>query len=141
MIHTHSFLYYCCFSIHVYEEGHSKFLMAWTTLVAFKDVETKKNWYRSAAEVELQLQKRILSRPSGESSLRYFDGATMLGYQLPSKGFEAVHCRQENVPEDCGRDFNENMDIISDSSNTTVYNPILERHNSGSRSPGFSLRV
>jgi len=65
----------------------------------------------------------------------------MLGYQLPSKGFEAVHCRQETTPEDCGRDFNKNIGIIRDSSNTTVYNPIMERHSSGSRSPGFSLRV
>ena len=97
---TLPFPFYFHYSIHVYEEAHSKFLAPWSTMVAFKDMQTRNNWYRNAAEIELQLQKRILSRKSGSSSLRNFDGATMSSYQLPSKSFEIVHCRQENVPAD-----------------------------------------
>ncbi|KAL9183486.1 hypothetical protein ACHAXT_004342 [Thalassiosira profunda] len=74
-------------SIHVYEEAHSGFLSPWTTLVAFKDIKTRANWYRSPAEIELQLQKRILPSKTGASSLRYFDGATMHSYQMPSNAF------------------------------------------------------
>lgn len=98
-------------------------------MVAFKDMQTRNNWYRNAAEIELQLQKRILSRKSGSSSLRNFDGATMSNYQLPSKTFEVVHCRQENVPVDCSIDVVSSVGL----SNETViysnaYNPSYERH-------------
>ena len=123
-------------SIHVYEEAHSKFLAPWSTMVAFKDIQTRNNWYRNAAEIELQLQKRILSRKSGSSSLRNFDGATMSSYQLPSKSFEIVHCRQENVPADCSIDFVSSVGL----SNETViyrnaYNPSYERHSRVGRDP------
>ena len=75
------FLYYQ--SIHIYEESHCEFEAPWTTLVAFKDVETRNRWYRSPAEVELDLSRRILTTKDGKSSLRYFDGATMKSYQSP----------------------------------------------------------
>ena len=123
-------------SIHVYEEAHSGFLAPWTTLVAFKDIKTRKNWYRNAAEIELQLQKRILPTKSGTSSLRYFDGTTMRSYQLPTHAFETVQCRQENVPKECEIlefDHQEN-----EGNNTAVYspyNPVIERHNAASLNP------
>jgi len=114
-------------SIHVYVEGHSGFMAPWTTLVAFKDIQTRKNWYRSPAEIELNLQKRILPTKSGDSSLRYFDGATMSSYQLPSAAFESVHCRQENTPSDCGKPSHGSADTYEIDS-TVVYNPVVERH-------------
>lgn len=120
-------------SIHVYEEAHSGFLAPWSTLVAFKDVQAKKNWYRNAAEIELELNKRIIPSKFGGSSLRYFDGATMAHYQVPSSAFETVYCRQKDAPTDCDKidrlrtkDSNaSNETTITTSS--TVYNPVSER--------------
>eukprot|EP00985_Skeletonema_marinoi_P022099 scaffold13905_cov119-Skeletonema_marinoi.AAC.6 len=88
-------------SIHIYEESHCEFLAPWTTLIAFKDVETRKRWYRSSAEVELDLSRRILPTKDGKTSLRYFDGATMKSYQMPSRAFEDNYCRQQDKPEEC----------------------------------------
>lgn len=108
----------------------------WSTLVAFKDIETRKNWYRNAAEVELQLKTRILSNKQGGSTLRYFDGATLSSYQLPPSAFATVHCRQEDAPGDCGKSIliqknavlaNE-ANITSSVTASTAYNPVSERH-------------
>ncbi|KAL7543476.1 hypothetical protein ACHAXR_012757 [Thalassiosira sp. AJA248-18] len=121
-------------SIHVYEESHSGFLAPWSTLVAFKDIQTRENWYRNAAEIELQLHKRILPKRTGASSLRYFDGATMSSYQVPSSAFETVHCRQEDVPEDCmGETTWLGGAVVANGTNTKstiAYNPVIERHGS-----------
>eukprot|EP00985_Skeletonema_marinoi_P030927 scaffold34749_cov139-Skeletonema_marinoi.AAC.8 len=37
----------------------------------------------------------------GKTSLRYFDGATMKSYQMPSRAFEDNYCRQQDKPEEC----------------------------------------
>jgi spermidine synthase len=126
-------------SIHIYEEAHSGFLAPWSTMLAFKDGATRKNWYRSEAEVELQLHKRILKTEQGTSSLRYFDGATMRQYQLPPRAFEAIHCRQDNTPEECKSEWQPENFIVASSMVTghmanattvesSVYNPVVERH-------------
>ena len=88
-------------SIHIYEEGHCDFYHPWSMLVAFKDYETRSNWYRNAAEIQLELHQRIARTKSGSPSLLHFDAATMIGYQLPSKSFECIFCRQDEEPEDC----------------------------------------
>jgi len=106
-------------SIHIYDESHSGFFASWSTLLAFKDAETRERWYRSSAEIELDLSRRILPTKEGKSSLRYFDGATMKGYQVPGKQFEAVYCRQEEQPQEC------NDKLLNGSS---AYSPVLERH-------------
>lgn len=115
-------------SIHIYEEAHSGFLAPWSTLVAFRDIKTRENWYRNGAEIELQLQKRILRSKSGSSSLRYFDGATMSSYQVPSRGFETVHCRQEETPKDCDKIEWLGKAVAYDTNKTIAYNPVVERH-------------
>jgi len=111
-------------SIHVYEEGHSGFLAPWSTLVAFKDAETRKNWYRNNAEIDLQLQKRILSTSTGTTSLRNFDGATMKQYQLPPRAFETIYRRREGFQEDC-----DGLETCMTFNNKTSigYNPVFER--------------
>lgn len=118
-------------SIHVYEESHSGFNAPWSTLVAFRDIQSRENWYRNSAEVELQLQKRILKTESGGSPLRYFDGATMSAYQVTPGGFAAVHCRQEDSPREC----KESIGLVHAAVNETetyAYNPVMERHASNS---------
>ena len=64
-------------------------------------MDTRKRWYRSSAEVELDLSRRILPTKDGKTSLHYFDGATMKSYQMPSRAFEDNYCRQQDKPEEC----------------------------------------
>ena len=88
-------------SMHVYEESHSAFGYPWSYLVAFKAFENRVNWYLSEPEVEVNIHERILPTKDGQSSLRYFDGATMVSYQVPHQAFETVYCRDEPMPEEC----------------------------------------
>ena len=113
-------------SIHLYQESHCGFGAPWSTLVAFKEIATRKRWYRSSAEIELNLSHRILPTKDGKSSLRYFDGATMMSYQIPEKTFEDVHCRQQTKPHDCNEDSIQGLSSAFNAS--SAYNPVLERH-------------
>ena len=88
-------------SIHIYTESHSGFIGAWSTLVAFKDYETRTNWYRSTPEIDLAIRKRILPTKSGADPLRFFDGGAQFLYQVPAKPFEVSHCRSEETPDAC----------------------------------------
>jgi spermidine synthase len=88
-------------SIHIYEESHCDFYHPWAILVALKDYDSRSNWYRNAAEIQIQLCQRIHKTKSGDPSLLHFDEATMLGYQVPSKSFESIYCRQDDEPEIC----------------------------------------
>eukprot|EP00978_Attheya_sp_CCMP212_P001313 scaffold2735_cov61-Attheya_sp.AAC.9 len=88
-------------SIHVYEEGHSKFMLPWSYLVAFKQYQSRALWYSNPAAVELKIHDRIKRTYSGKPALKYFDGATMSGYTVPPKAFETVFCRKNPVPEEC----------------------------------------
>uniref|UniRef100_A0A7S2HCC7 PABS domain-containing protein n=1 Tax=Helicotheca tamesis TaxID=374047 RepID=A0A7S2HCC7_9STRA len=88
-------------SMHVYEEFHSGFSLPWSYLVAMKDYSSRTNWYQNAAEVEAAIHYRIKRTYSGESALRFFDGATMMSFQVPNKGFETVYCRSHPTPEGC----------------------------------------
>jgi spermidine synthase len=100
-------------SIHIYEEGHCDFFHPWSVLVAFKNYEMRANWHRHSAEIEIQLQKRIQKTKSGRQPLFHFDAATMMGYQIPSKSFESVYCRQEDAPEECDEYFGFWPDIVN----------------------------
>ena len=124
--HAISLLLYYYQSIHIYEESHCQFGAPWTTLIAFKDAETRKRWYRSPAEVELDLSRRILPTKDGKSSLRYFDGATLKGYQLPHRAFEDTYCLQQDKSEECAdkvRFGNGRKVNVS-----SAYSPVFERH-------------
>ena len=88
-------------SIHVYEESHSAFGYPWSYLVAFKAFENRVNWYLTEPEIEVNIHTRILPTKDGESSLHYFDGATMASYQIPHKAFETVFCREDPMPKEC----------------------------------------
>ena len=109
-------------SIHLYDEGHSEFHAPWSTMVAFKSLETKKNWYRNSAEIDLQIKKRIRKSNTNEPLLRNFDGSTMMGYQVSPKVFETQYCSQENTPSEC-----KDKKVISADQ---VYNPVVDRSSS-----------
>ena len=84
-----------------YDEGHSKFYMPWSYLVALKQYESRAAWHRTAPEIEIKLQQRLHKTKSGREILRYFDAPTMLSYQLPSKASETAYCRREEYPDEC----------------------------------------
>mmetsp|Transcript_46741 Transcript_46741/g.99177 ORF Transcript_46741/g.99177 Transcript_46741/m.99177 type:complete len:920 (-) Transcript_46741:286-3045(-) len=88
-------------SIHTYDEGHSHFYMPWSYLVAFKEYKSRAGWHRTAPEIQIELQKRLVKTKSGKPVLRYFDAATMIGYQMPPKSSETVFCRKEEKPHEC----------------------------------------
>jgi spermidine synthase len=88
-------------SIHAFEESHCGFGAAWTFIVAFKSYSSRKLWYANSAEIELAIQKRTVRTKSGNSPLRYFDGATMMSYQVPSRTIETVFCRRDPAPYAC----------------------------------------
>jgi len=88
-------------SIHMYDEGHSHFLAPWSYFVCFKDGDARVRWNASPAEVEVALHRRLHGTRSGAPPLRFFDGATMAGYQTPPKAAETVYCRMTDVPWEC----------------------------------------
>ena len=70
-------------------------------LVAFKDYKTRTNWYKNAADIDVQLQKRINQTKSTKTSLVYIDAPTMLSYQVPHRVFQELYCRQETHASEC----------------------------------------
>jgi len=70
-------------------------------VIGFKSYKTRQQWYANAAQINLQIQKRGMRTKSGESPFRYFDGPTMVSYQLPHRTMEAVFCRRQPTPEAC----------------------------------------
>lgn len=72
--------------------------------MAFKSYGTRKRWYANPAEIDLAIKKHSVRTKSGESPLRYFDGATMASYQVPSRTVENVFCRRQPTPLSCVND-------------------------------------
>jgi len=81
-------------SITGYYEAHGGFQSPWSFLVAMKDVSSRAIWIRSEADVNVAIHDRTLRTLTGDAPLRYFDGATMMSYQLPSRIEEELWCRQ-----------------------------------------------
>jgi len=88
-------------SIHMYDEAHSQFGAPWSYFICFKDYESRADWHRSPAETEVELHRRLHRTNSGAPVLRFFDGSTMEGYQIPPRVAEAAYCRMEDRPEEC----------------------------------------
>jgi len=108
-------------SVHLYEESHCDFGAPWTYLVAMKDKNTNALWNQNVAKIDLAIHQRILRTHSGNPALQYFDGDTMVSYQVPSKPFEAVHCHKDPVPENCL--VNKIGDISVDNLEVKLSNP------------------
>lgn len=88
-------------SIQVYGQAHGGYAAPWNNMLAVKSDKTLENWYRNEAEIALEIQRRSIKSKSGVPVFKYFDGATMQFFQMPSKRFETVYCRQEPTPADC----------------------------------------
>lgn len=88
--------------------GHSGFSRPWQYLVAFKDFDTRSDWFSNSALVSKKIRERTLPTIDGSSPFLYFDGPTMLTYQYPSKQSEVVFCRGNPHVKECkeGHGFN-----------------------------------
>ena len=87
-----------------FRQSHCGFNAVWLFIVAFKSYSTRKRWYANSAEIDLAMKKRSVRTMSGESPFRYFDGATMVSYQVPSRTVENVYCRRQPTPLSCIND-------------------------------------
>jgi len=65
----------------------------WAYMIAFKNASEL--WYSNQAITDLEIHDRIVDTISGESPLRYFDGATMQTLSHPSRVSEITFCRSE----------------------------------------------
>lgn len=81
-----------------YEDFHGGFMGVWGYMIAFKDITSSENWYMNEAGMALEIQDRIIPTVTGESPLRYFDGAAMQSLAYPSRATEEVFCRDGEQP-------------------------------------------
>jgi len=70
-------------------------------MVAFKQHEAEANWFRTEAQLDVEIRKRVVPTLDGRNPLLYFDGATMKNYRFPSKITEVTFCRADPPPADC----------------------------------------
>ena len=70
-------------------------------VVAFKSYSTRAAWYRNEAEIAVAIHERSIRTKSGTDPFRYFDGPTMVWYQVPSRAMETVFCRRTPTPGNC----------------------------------------
>mmetsp|Transcript_14153 Transcript_14153/g.28862 ORF Transcript_14153/g.28862 Transcript_14153/m.28862 type:complete len:654 (-) Transcript_14153:124-2085(-) len=116
-------------SMHIYDEGRSGFYEPWSHLVALKNTVSRKLWYQNAANIDIELHKRIVSTHSGEPALLYFDASVMLSYQLPHMVHEDVYCRlhlqQCYAVEDMVKNRDLDLTVIDDGD---PFNPLYERN-------------
>lgn len=49
----------------------------------------------------MEMLKRGVMTKSGDSPFRYFDGSTMVSYQVPHRSMETVFCRRNPMPKEC----------------------------------------
>lgn len=86
-------------SVTQYEEAHGGFSAPWEFLLATKSRLARSAWFMNAAEMQLEIHRRVAQTADGEIALRFFDGATFMGYQFPSRLVENNWCRR--YPEEC----------------------------------------
>lgn len=85
-----------------YSEAHGGFLGVWHFVVLFKDRMSLAHWYSNEAEIDLRIRRRGAKvKNSSSTPFRYFDGATMMGYQFPTRINEEVACRYMPRPAFC----------------------------------------
>ena len=85
--------------------------MPWSYIVALKDYKSRADWYRTGPELQIALQQGLYRTKSGQTSLRYFDAATMISYQTPSKAQETTYCRGEENQSKCDKSVGVHLDL------------------------------
>jgi hypothetical protein len=88
-------------SLHVYEDRNELINSVWEILIVMRDSESRKLWYRSQAQLDVEIHKRIRRTHTDLPALRYFDSCNMKTYMYPHRHFEDEYCRQNPTPESC----------------------------------------
>ena len=88
------------------EGGRSGFYAPWSYLICFKSSKSRASWYDTSAAINIKLHQRIHKTKSGKPTLLYFDGPTMVSYQLPARSNEIVDCRKLVTPWECKGEYN-----------------------------------
>ena len=86
-----------------YAEGHGGFLGVMKFKIAFKCTSCYTQWHSNQAMIDLAIKERSMEtvEDSKAKLFRFFDGATMIGYQYPSRVVENVFCREIPTPPFC----------------------------------------
>jgi hypothetical protein len=66
-------------------------------VVAMKCSQCRSNWVWNEAEWQMKIHQRLI-QTNDETSLSYFDGASMMQYQYTTRLVEDVWCRNESSP-------------------------------------------
>ena len=75
-----------------YVEEHGQLGSPWEFGIAFKDNQSKVNYYSDPAMIDLIMTKRAVRTNSKQSPFRYFDGASMSFYQYPTRSVADDFC-------------------------------------------------
>ena len=76
-------------------------------MVALESLSLVADWFSSEAKTNRKIQQRLVEATDRDDDfvLQYFDSATMMQYEYPSKASEVVYCRQQQrKPRGCLRD-------------------------------------
>ena len=77
-----------------YTEAHGGFSAEWKYKILFKCGECNySRWHSTQASVELEIKRRTMKCIDDCTLFKFFDGATMMGYQYVSRVNEVVFCR------------------------------------------------
>ena len=74
------------------DNGSSGFSFPWQFVTAFKNPDTKADWFANPSLVNLKIRARSIPTVDGKSPFKFFDGATMQSYYYPNKQIEKVYC-------------------------------------------------
>jgi hypothetical protein len=88
-------------SIIEYSESHGRFIESWGFVVAMKNSESRSNWMRNEAEINIE----TLQRMSPSAPLLFFDGASMMHYQFVSRITQDIWCRDKTEECSTGQGF------------------------------------
>lgn len=85
-----------------YAEAHGGFMSVWKFKIAFKGDHVIERWHNNQATVDLELHDREMETVDGvQTPFRFFDGATMMTYQYPSRINQEIFCRDTPTPQLC----------------------------------------
>ncbi|KAL7568213.1 hypothetical protein ACA910_004214 [Epithemia clementina (nom. ined.)] len=91
-------------SLKDYNEAGCGFDDAWKFFIAPTDRHGQLRWFASEAQADLDIARRSALTKSGESAMKFMDGATMASYQTPSRKTENLYCKylaESNVNDRC----------------------------------------
>lgn len=83
------------------DSAQSGFSFPWQFVAAFKNPESKAEWFANPSLVNLKIRERAMVTVDGGSPFKFFDGATMQSFYYPAKFIETVWCRSSPDSEYC----------------------------------------